>query len=121
MYGNKFPTFNNFSIDIIRGSFKPLATGFSNTDNLGHGFTVTRNGTGDYTINLLDEYVSLVYWDINLRLHAAADAMAEIGDVSLSGKSVTVRIVKKSDGVTAVDPTGDANTRVSFELELKTI
>jgi len=110
----------NHIVDLEGRFFPNDVTAIDNTQNKGHGFTVFRNGVGDFTVTLTDEFLSLISFKVHMQnLAVNADSQAELGDVDLSAKTIDIRIVKKSDGTVVDGAAYDANQSVSFRFSLK--
>jgi len=104
----------------LEGRFYPEGAGaITNASNEGQGFTVTRTGTGAYTLALDEEFLSLVSFEVDMQLAAAGDMMAELGDIDLANKAIYLRVVKKSDGTAVEAGALDANQSISFKFALK--
>jgi hypothetical protein len=100
----------------IQGSFAPQGTSAPTTVR-GTGFSVARTSAGLFTITLQDKYMSLIAGDAQVQLAAAADLVAQIGNVDVSSaKTVEIRILAAA---VATDISANANNRVHFNLILK--
>jgi len=104
----------------LEGRFYPEGAGaITNSLNEGSGFTVTRTGTGAYTLTLSEAFVKLISFEVDMQLAAAGDKMAELGDVDIANKLIYIRVVKKSDGTAVEAGAYDANQSISFKFALK--
>ena len=123
MANRKFETVQALErqLKIIAGSFRPNGTNaVDNTLNTGHGFSVTHDGTGLFTITLEDKYMSLIAGHVTLQ--CATAGVASIVRISASdvASAKTISLTSHAmDGTTENDIASDTNNRVHFTLFLK--
>lgn len=109
----------NKEVKIIAGSFAPNgSSAVAATGVKGKGFTVARTSTGLFTITLLDKFYELLDFQHSLQLAAADDKITQGGAVSLSAKTVQVRVWDIS-GAAVADVAADAGNRINFCLAFR--
>lgn len=102
--------------DTVRLEGRFLANGGSAiaqnaTNIIGNGFTVTRAGTGLYTITFCDKFVALVSFKCTPHVATAAVRTPQVAAINLASKTIQVRTVDETG--TAADLA--ANDGLSFE------
>lgn len=99
---------------LMAGSFAPAGTG-APTDVRGVGFTVARTAVGVFTLTLDRVFSKLISGTATLQLNASADSQAQLGAVSLTAKTVVIRVLTAGSDA---DIAANANNRVNFVLVL---
>lgn len=99
---------------VIGGTFFPAGTGAPTYGTTGkRGWTVARTSTGLFTITLDDVFPGLVTADATLRLATGDDKFAQLGTISLSSRTIQVRVWDISAAAVA-DVTADANNAIHW-------
>ncbi len=79
----------------------------------GLGFTVAWTSAGVWTVTFTDKYVELVSIKAMLQRVTTVNSVAQIGVVSISGKTVQIVNWNKTSAA-AIDMVANANTRIHF-------
>jgi hypothetical protein len=102
---------------VLSGSFAPNGTSAVSSSSVkGVGFTVARTNAGIFTVTLDKVYGELVSANATVQLATPADTQAQIGSVSLSGKTVVINTLTAGS---LADIAADANNRVNFVLVVR--
>jgi len=108
---------NSLALDkalVILSGACTVATGAGGvTANNCLGATLSRTGTGAFTITLQDRYPELLSVNIQIGKATAQDLVVQILAVDLTARTITFRILT---GVTATDVTTEA---AQFFLDIK--
>ncbi len=105
-------------VDII-GSFAPNgSSAVSATSRQGQGWSVAYTSTGLFTITTTDKFADLVSASATLQLTTADDKFCQIGVVSLSAKTIQIRVIDAS-GAALADVSADAGNRINFRLTFR--
>ena len=107
---------------LLEGTFRPNgSSAVSATTREGTtGWSVARTSAGLFTVTLEDVwYIATSKW-CSLQLAAGSDKILQFGEISLSSKTVQLRVWDISDAAVA-DIADDANNKISFGLVLKRI
>lgn len=105
---------------LITGHFHPAAGG-APTGLVGEGVaSIVRDGAGEFTLTLDDDYVAIEWADAHLGMATATDSVAQVGaivaDPSTGG--ATVKLHTLTAGA-AADIAADANNTVFFAILAK--
>lgn len=99
----------------ISGRFAPNGAG-APTLVYGRGFTVTRTGTGTYSISLQDTYPGILHADSRLWSIAPSANKTHLSAVSSPVKTITLLTLDGSN--VAADIAAAAGTFISFRVDL---
>lgn len=77
------------------------------------GWTVAYTSTGLFTVTLADVYPGLLSVWAGLRLATGADQIAQIGSISLSSRTIQIRVWDIS-GAAVADIAANANNAISW-------
>lgn len=106
-------------IKVVGGRFFPNGTSQSpltvKTDG-GVASVIRTASAGVFTITLQDKYAELLSYHIDVQHTTAVDLKAQLGDVDLTAKTITIRLVAVATGT---DMTANANSSVSFEFKFR--
>lgn len=119
---DRFSVRREGGIEVIEGSFGPNGAGaIAQTGVKGHGFSVLRTNVGEFTVTLLDDYLSMVDGEVSLQMATPGAVRVLLGAVVMAASSCSVKIlVTAMDGTTLSDAiTSDANSRIHFCFALK--
>lgn len=102
---------------LITGHFHPAA-GNAPTGLVGEGVaSIVRDGAGEFTLTLDDDYVAIEYADAHLGMSAATDSIAQVGDIVADPATggATIKLHTLTAGA-AADIAADANNTVFFAI-----
>lgn len=106
-------------VSVFSGSFAPNgSSAVDATLNLGQNFSVTRTGTGAFSLVLRSvNGRRVVSAQAHLRLATPADSVVQVGSVtpSTTDGSVTIVLTVLTAGA-AADIAANANNRISFDI-----
>lgn len=107
-----------------RGSFAPNgSSAIVATSNKGGGgvgmWTVAYTSTGLFTLTLADTFVDFDSILATLQLASGDDKYAQIGETSVSNRTVEIRVWDASAGAVA-DVAANAGNRINFSITVRT-
>ena len=113
---NQYRTTNPFTV-CIEGMVEIGSTGAVSTAH-GKGFTVTRTGTGAYTIALVAQNGVFDILAANASVIHSTSRKVQLLAVSKSAGNLTIQCTDNADS--AADPAAGANLQFSFVIQNKT-
>jgi hypothetical protein len=114
---NQYRTTNPFTV-CIEGMVDIGSTGAVGTAH-GKGFTVTRTGTGAYTIALVSQGGVFDILAANASVIHSTSRKVQLLTASAAGGSMTIQVTDNADS--AADPASGAKLQFSFVIQNKTV
>lgn len=106
----------NKEIKIIAGSFSIAASGGAATKVTGHGYSVAKSATGEYTVTLEDKYTALISGTATVQAATAVDLVAQIDNHDVTAATPVV-VMNLNAAAVPTEPA--AVTVVHFTLILQ--
>lgn len=113
---NQYRTTNPFTV-CVEGNVLIGSTGAVSTQH-GKGFTVTRTGTGAYTIALVAQNGVYDILNANVSVIHSTSRKVQLLAIDASAGTLTVQVTDNADS--AADPASGARLQLSFVAQNKT-
>ncbi len=107
---------------VVAGSFAPNGgSAISAASNRGAGFSVARAAAGQYTVTFNERFPECEAATATVQLNsAAAGAVALLGPIDLTARTMLITVFTESAGTLAVsDIAANANNRINFIVIFK--